>query len=163
LLLIPQPALSQTLVSRDDGLMMARFRLILVTVPAIVVAILFETFLGHRHDYTGHYLAGYGGTLMAMMVWMRILSPSDFARWSALGNLPLCLGCILIGVFTEATAFRLAKFDEIDFCNQSLGAVLASLAALAYAANIKPAVREFDLGLIAGIAFLGAGGVFAVA
>ena len=87
--------------------MTARFRLILVSVPAIAVAIVFEWFLGHRHDYTGHYLAGYGGTLMAMMVWMRTLSPSAFARWSALGNLPLCLGCILIGALTEATAFAL--------------------------------------------------------
>jgi hypothetical protein len=143
--------------------MSARFRFILVSAPAIVAGILFELFLGHRHDYTGHFLAGYGGTLMAMMIWMRNLAPATFARWSALGIVPLCLGCILIGVVTEATVFRVAKFDELDFGNQSLGAVLAAAVSLTFSIPAKPPEREFDWGVVVAIAFLGAGGVFAVA
>jgi hypothetical protein len=100
---------------------------------------------------------------MAAMVWLRQLSPIAFPRWSVLGNLLLCLGCILIGAFTEATAFRIAKFDELDFCNQSLGAVLASLSSLFFAGNVRPDVRELDRIVILGIAFFGAGAVFAVA
>ena len=123
---------------------------------------LFELFLGHRHDYTGHFLAGYGGTLGAFMIWLRQLNGPSFDKWSVRGNVPLCLGCILLGVGAEATIFRIAKFDEIDFCNQSLGAVLAALVALAYAAEKQPAAREFDFGLIAAIAFLGVGGCYAV-
>ena len=38
--------------------------------------------------------------------------------------------CILAGAILEATVFRLARFDEIDFYNQSLGAVLAGLVAM---------------------------------
>ena len=138
-------------------------RLLLAIAPALAIGALFELFLGHRHDYTGHLLAGYGGTLGAFMVWLRQLNGPAFGRWSVRGNVPLCLGCILLGVATEATIFRIAKFDEIDFCNQSLGAVLAALVGLAYAGQRELPGREFDHGLIAAIAFLGAGGCYAVA
>ena len=77
-----------------------------------------------------------------------------FAKWSVLSNIPACLACILLGACAEATIFRIAKFDELDFCNQSLGAVLAVLVALAIVPTAKPAEFEFDLGLIVGIAFL---------
>lgn len=143
--------------------MTGRFKILLALVPAAAVAVLFELFVGHRHDYTGHYLAGYGGTLAAAMVWMRQLSPAAFGRWSVVGIVPGCLVCIGLGAITEATIFRLAKFDELDFCNQSLGAVLASCVALGYAAAAKPPDWQLDIATIVGIAFLGAGGVFAFA
>jgi hypothetical protein len=76
---------------------------------------------------------------------------------------PICIACIALGAITESTIFRLAKFDEIDFCNQSLGAVLAGLAAVAYVEDRALRTSEIDLGLIAGIVFLGMGGCFAVA
>ena len=132
-------------------------------VPAVAVGVVFEVFLGHRHDYTGHFLAGYGASLAFMMFALRQLSAARYAPWSASAIVPLTLVCILLGVGTELTIFRIAKFDEIDFCNQSLGAVLAGIAALAYCSASQPAAGEFDRGLIAGIAFLGAGGVYAVA
>ena len=75
----------------------------------------------------------------------------------------LCLTCIMLGAVLEATAFRLAKWDEVDFCNQSLGAILAALGSLAYVPPATTSTREYDVGLITGIAFLGTGACFAVA
>jgi hypothetical protein len=131
--------------------------------PAVLVGALFEIFLGHRHDYTGHYAAGYGGTLGALMVWLKSLPPERFARFGAISIGPVCVACILLGVCTEATIFRIAKFDEIDFCNQSLGAVLAGIAVMAWSTGERPADATFDSGLITGVVFLSIGGCFAVA
>src|SRR5262245_31531691 len=139
----------------------SRWRIALAIVPAVAAMAAFELFLGHRHDYAGHFLAGYGGTLGAFMFWLRLVPAERFAVWSILGNVPLCTGCIALGTCAEATAFRIAKFDEIDFCNQSLGAVLAAVVAISYASTTKPPAMQFDMGLIIGIVFLGAGGCFA--
>ena len=136
---------------------------IIAIVPAVIVGGLYELFLGHRHDYAGHYLAGYGATLAAASLWFRILPPQRYAKSSLNSILPGCVICILLGVLTEATIFRIAKFDEIDFCNQSLGAVFASVAASTLSGCGKPSEAEIDIGLIIGIAFVGVGGCFAFA
>lgn len=39
----------------------------------------------------------------------------------------LVIAAIAIGIGTEATIFRLAIFDGVDFLNQSLGAVFAGI------------------------------------
>lgn len=141
-----------------------RTALLLVTIlPAAGAGAVYEYFLGHRHDYTGHFLAGYGGTLGAMMVWLRTVPEKRFAVPGTWGIVPMCIACILLGAIFEATIFRLAKFDEVDFCNQSLGAVFAAAAALVVVQEPKPPVQFMDFGLIVGIVFLGAGGVYAVA
>ena len=50
----------------------------LVVAPAMGVGAMFDLFLGRRHDYTGHFAARYGGTLGAMMLWLRGRAlPSD--------------------------------------------------------------------------------------
>jgi hypothetical protein len=140
-----------------------RWRMLLAIVPAGATAIVFEATLGHRHDYTGHFLAGFGGTWMALLVVLKsLLSPVVWPK-SASWIAPVCIGCILLGAALEATAFRIAKWDEVDFCNQSLGAVIAGLASLAYVHPAEPAAAELDRGMIVGIAFLGLGGCFAVA
>lgn len=107
--------------------MREQFLTSLFWIPPLFVLFLFEFFLGHRHDYSGHYLAGYGATFIAAMLGIRIAIGTRYQRWIPFLLVPFCLLCILGGVFTEATIFRLAKFDEVDFFNQSLGAVLASL------------------------------------
>jgi len=132
-------------------------------IPVLATGILYETFLGHRHDYTGHFAAGYAGTLCAMMVMFRVQSVEQFTRWGLLSVVLMCVACILLGAIAEATAFRIAKFDEIDFCNQSIGAVLASMATLAFVDQTKPSDQVLDTGLISGIAILGVGGCFAFA
>lgn len=144
--------------------MPSRAAVLLATlVPAAAVGVVFEVYLGHRHDYTGHFLAGYGGTLGAIMVWLRTVPEQRYAVLSSLSVVPLCLACIGLGAVFECTIFRLAKFDEVDFCNQSLGAVLATVASLLLVAEQKPLERRMDEGLIAGIAILGVGGVYAFA
>jgi hypothetical protein len=137
--------------------------LLVAIVPALAVGIAFELFLGHRHDYTGHYAAGYGGTFAAAMFWLRTIPAHRFSRVAPRGVVPFCMTSVLLGGFAEATIFRIAKFDEIDFCNQSIGAVLASVCAMAYIRSEKPPQANLDYGMIAGIVFLGAGGCFAVA
>lgn len=131
--------------------------------PAAAAGAVYEYFLGHRHDYTGHFLAGYGATLGAIMVWLRTVPEKRYAVLSAWGVVPLCVVCILLGAILEATMFRLARFDEVDFCNQSFGAVFAAAAALVLVQDPKPQVRLMDIGLIVGIVFLGVGGIYAVA
>ena len=140
-----------------------RLREILALAPALGVSLLYWLFLGHRHDYLGHFAAGYGASLCAMLVWLKSLRREQFdrlAKWSA-G--PACFICILLGTITEATIFRIARFDEIDFCNQSLGAVLAAVVILAFTSSERPADSEFDAGTILSIFLLSLGGWFAFA
>jgi len=131
--------------------------------PASAVGIVFELFLGHRHDYVGHFLAGYGGTLAACTVWFRPMSQERLGKQRPVQVLALTAGCIALGAVTETTIFRIAKFDEVDFCNQSLGAVLAGIVALGYVSKLPCKPSEFDGGLIAAIAVLGVGGCYAFA
>jgi hypothetical protein len=142
----------------------SRTNLLLITIlPAAAAGVVYEYFLGHRHDYTGHFLAGYGGTLGALMIWLRTVPEKRYAVLSIWSIVPICIACIGLGAIFEATIFRLAKFDEVDFCNQSLGAVIAAGTGLFLADTQKPPVQFLDIGLIVGIVFLGAGGVYAVA
>jgi hypothetical protein len=107
--------------------MQERYLTSLFWIPPLVVLGIFELFLGHRHDYSGHYLAGYGATFIAAMLGVRIAIGQPAERLLPYLVVPFCLLCICGGIITEATIFRLAKFDEVDFFNQSLGAVLAMM------------------------------------
>lgn len=129
---------------------------LLAMLPAFLVGATFELFLSHRHDYTGHYAAGYGATLMAGVLCSRRWNDRsrlqrDF-RW-VVGLVLVCIGC---GVISEATIFSFAKFDEIDFCSQSLGAVLAGVVLIAWN-NSKMSAEMVSAGLFIGTIFLGLG------
>jgi hypothetical protein len=95
----------------------------IAVVPALA-ALGYRGFLAERHDYLGHFLAGYGGTLL--LVWMaaRIM---EGRRWAVVFATLVALS---LGWFAEHTVFALAGFDPIDFHSQSLGAVLGGLAVL---------------------------------
>lgn len=134
---------------------------LLNVVPAIISCIFYELWLGHRHDYTGHFAAGYGASLSAASLWLLSRPEANFGRNIRL-VVPLCLVFIGLGVITEATVFRIAKFDEIDFCNQSLGAVLACAVLAPYASNSKLPRKCYEGAIVAGFVFLGVGGVYAV-
>jgi ABC-type cobalamin transport system permease subunit len=136
---------------------------VIAVLPAAAVGLLYLLLLGHRHDYLGHYAAGYGASYAALAVWLRSLPRARNGRLAQTVVLAGCALCIAAGAITEATIFRLARFDEIDFCNQSLGAVLAAAAALAFVREPRPADREFDVATIIGIVFLTIGGWFAFA
>ena len=79
-------------------------------------------FLGYRTDYLGHYLAGFGGTLLLLG-----LPPLFGRKPSDRKTVWIVLVAILIGFFIECTICNIAKFDPIDFGNQSLGACIAGL------------------------------------
>jgi hypothetical protein len=92
------------------------------TLPAIVVSMTYVLFLGYRRDYIGHFAAGYGGTLCAITVVLAAVPARAYRSASSALPFVCTILCILAGAIAESTVFRLAKFDEIDFCNQSLGA-----------------------------------------
>lgn len=132
-------------------------------IPAVIACVVYELFLGHRHDYTGHFAAGYGASLSAGALWLMSRPQSAFPATTQRHVVPLCLLFVGLGVITEATVFRIAKFDEIDFCNQSLGAVLACASLHAYASHPKLPRTTFGGAIVAGFVFLAVGGVYAVA
>ena len=90
----------------------------------------------------------------AMMLVFGMLPKDRFSRLATWSVVPMCLACILLGGIAEATAFRVAKFDEIDFCHQSIGAVLAGLAALAFSGHTQPSDKTLSPGIIGGLLFL---------
>ncbi len=89
---------------------------------AAAVTLGYALLFGRRTDYAGHYMAGFGATLVLLAV------PFAFAKkplgWTAVAA---AIALIAFGIYTEATWFQLAIFDPVDFCNQSLGACMAGL------------------------------------
>ena len=134
----------------------------LAWVPTLLVCASYHLLLGYRRDYLGHYAAGYGGTLAALVALQGGLSANRFARFAPLIALPGTLVCIGLGAIAEATVFRLARFDEIDFCNQSLGAVLAGLVSWHVGRGAKPNDATFLSCMTAGLFTLLLGTYFAL-
>lgn len=116
--------------------------------------VVFVTLLGHRSDYAGHFLAGYGGTLLLLAV--PLASLRDVLRLEVLACVVVAIG---LGAALEATVFRLAIFDPVDFANQSLGAVLAGLTVLDRRPSLVAGGAAFALALV----FLSVGAAFAFA
>jgi len=98
----------------------------------------FVALLGERSDYAGHFIAGYGGTLGLAGLPLATLGP-PLRREPLL----LALVAIAIGAILEATVFRIAQFDPVDFFNQSLGAALAGIAVLGRPRAVLPALAAF--------------------
>lgn len=109
-----------------------------VVVAPLVLAVAYHEFLGQRSDYLGHYLAGCGGTLLLIACFLAVLPDVFYSRFAPLAIVVLAVLAIAIGGLFESTIYRIAKFDEVDFCNQSLGAVLAALGLLLAAGRAKP-------------------------
>lgn len=136
--------------------------LVVSIVPTLLVSLLFYGLLGHRRDYLGHYAAGYGGTLCAIAIILAAIPATKFRQIGSLAVVPCTIFCIAAGTVTEATIFRLAKFDEIDYCNQNLGAVLAGLTMIYVAGNDKPSDVTLRCVIAIGAISLLTGGYFAV-
>lgn len=96
----------------------------------------YSLLFGFRTDYSGHYIAGFGAVMVLIAMGWR--------------PVPAALGLIAFGVLTEATVFRLAIFDPVDFNNQSLG---AALAALCLAGQVSPK-SKIPLGILGGLLIL---------
>ena len=152
------------LLNPRSGIVNANLKSTLVVgiIPTLIVSLLFYVLLGHRRDYLGHYAAGYGGTLSAIAIVLAAIPGSRFGRLGSSIVLPCTILCIAAGTVMEATVFRLAKFDEIDYCNQNLGAILAGLVAIHIAGNRKPTDAALRCLIGIGAIFLMLGGYFAV-
>lgn len=134
----------------------------LSVLPGALIGLGYFVCLGHRHDYLGHYAAGFGATLMALSVACRNIPEERFVERAAGRILWLTLACIAAGGFAEATGFNIAKFDEVDFCNQSLGATLADLGFLARLKRFPPDSAFLERDLYAGVIALHVGFFFAM-
>lgn len=130
--------------------------------PGAAIGVLYLLFLGYRRDYLGHYAAGFGGTLTAVALLVSYLTVEKYSRSAPFVVVATVVGCIVAGAFAEATIFNLAKFDEVDFCNQSLGAVLAGMGFLAMLSDAKPSDWVFRAVCFAGLIALHIGFYFAI-
>ncbi|MDQ1711758.1 MAG: hypothetical protein QOE45_1208 [Frankiaceae bacterium] len=112
----------------------------------------YRTAFPDRPDYPGHLLAGAGATLLLLALVLAIAGPDP---WRVVAVVAVA---VLLGVGTEATIFRYAEFDPVDFANQSVGAALAC-------AGFLDARRAADpvLAAVAGVVFLLAGFHYAFA
>jgi len=125
-----RPELSDETVSPPTATNILRQAWVAHFLPVALVAVAYRWLFPLREDYLGHFAAGYGGTvllLLASIWWFGFARPT--AAW-AYAMLILALVSIGLGAVTEATVFRYAEFDQVDFGNQSLGAVMAGLAIL---------------------------------
>lgn len=137
--------------------------ILFVLLPALVVALLYLIVLGHRSDYAGHYMAGFGGTLFSIMACAAIRHERGLAQSTGPLVLIVFLVCVAFGTLLEATTFRLAKFDEVDYCNQNLGATLAALSSLASLPESDDPRPVIGPSLFIGIGFIIAGFIYAFA
>ena len=119
----------------------------------LLAAVAYGGLFPDRTDYVGHFLAGAGGTFLLLAV---VVAAAPERRWPVVITVWVA---ILLGVFTEATVFRLAEFDPVDLANQSLGAVLAGVAML----DARPYDRSSWIATAAGLGFLIAGFFYAFA
>jgi len=122
--------------------------------PAVILAIAYGQLLGHRSDYLGHYLAGYGGTLGLTIVLLMALPATAYGKLAPWVILVACGAAVALGAVFESSIYRIAKFDEVDFFSQSLGAVLACSGLLAAWPERKPSIVAGVLTLIASVGFL---------
>ena len=98
--------------------------IIWVAVVPVPASVGLGLLISHRSDYLGHYLAGYGASLVCIWLAWRIVPRQPIAILAA------TVVCVLLGFGAESTVFRIASFDLLDFYSQSLGAVFAGLAVL---------------------------------
>jgi hypothetical protein len=74
-----------------------------------------------RPDYAGHLLAGAGATLLLLAIVLVLAGPGSRRVVAVVAV------AVLLGTLTEATIYKYAEFDPVDWANQSVGAALACL------------------------------------
>lgn len=99
-------------------------------------------------------MAGFGGTLLMIVTTLEIQRRKEVPPSSGTIILIVLIACITFGTLQEATTFRLAKFDEVDYCNQNIGAVLAALSSLAVTPKIPEESPVTLPAMIVGLFFL---------
>jgi hypothetical protein len=130
-----------------------RARPVIALMVVAVLGVVYVLSFPDRTDYVGHFLAGAGGTFMLVAL---VASVSPRRPWVILGAVG---AAVLLGIFTEATIFRLAEFDPVDLANQSLGAVLAGLGLV----NVERAEDTTGAAFLGGFVLLVVGFFYAFA
>ena len=93
-----------------------------------------------RFDYSAHFLAGAGGTLIlisaANMLWSLLSNrwPAAFA-YSAPATAAATLASIGFGLVAEFTVFAAPVADLVDILHQSLGAIIVGIACVLLAGS----------------------------
>ncbi len=141
------------------ALVLAAFILVVGTVASLAFRLVFD----HRTDYVGHFAAGFGGTLGLLTLLVASNRQAMSTAQVHLVALIVALVSIGLGTVTEATIFRIAQFDPVDFCNQSLGAILAGMAFVAARPPMPIGPASTVIGFVLSILFLIAGFVLAFA
>lgn len=90
-------------------------------VLAIALFLMRAAFPDHP-DYLGHFAAGAGATMLLLVVVRAFAADPDDVLTVA-----LLMTAVAIGALAEASVFRLAAFDRMDFALQSAGAALAAI------------------------------------
>jgi hypothetical protein len=128
-------------------------RPVIALVMVVALGVVYGLSFPDRTDYVGHFLAGAGGTFMLVAL---VAAVSARRPWAILGAV---VAAIILGVFTEATIFRLAEFDPVDLANQSIGAVLAGLGLV----NVERAEDTTGVAFLGGFVLLIVGFFYAFA
>ena len=110
----------------------------------LLTGVCFGFVFAYRTDYLGHYVAGVGGTLLLLAP--VIFLPPRVQGAAVVTGVLLAVG---LGWGTEATIFRLAIFDPVDFFNQSLGATLAGAIVLGQRRSVATFVGVATIALVA--------------
>lgn len=119
----------------------------MAVVVAILVGFMLLISLGFpsRPDYVAHFAAGAGATMMGLAVITAVVRRPHPGFVLALG-----VAAIGMGAAAEATVFRLAAFDPVDFGLQSSGAAIATTPFMIGGALWKSAV-SFIAGLLVAV------------
>lgn len=131
--------------------------------PALLLAVAYIVFLGDRTDYAGHFMAGFGGTLFWIMAIFHAQQDSRLKLSPGPLVTLIVPACIVFGTLLEATTFRLAKFDEVDYFNQNLGAIMAGISSLVVLTDPDTGSAAVLPSMIIAAIFLFAGFVYAFA
>lgn len=118
-----------------------------LALTAVVLGIGYRVVLEYRLDYLGHFAAGFGATLALLAF---VLAMFDRPRWAVV---VVVAAAITVGWVTEATIFRFAIFDPVDFANQSLGACIAGAGVVGRPRSLTAATGSLLLaavGVVAG-------------
>lgn len=132
-------------------------RILLVGAALGLVAAGYLLFLRHRTDFPGHLLAGYGATLGAVGLLPCVVPAAAWRRHGPGLVAAGTLACVAAGIGLEATLFRIACFDPVDTCNQSLGAAIGGLSVLLVATPERPPPATVAVGVLLSGAALAAG------
>jgi hypothetical protein len=108
-------------VTPDTGRAPLAWRGMAAVAAVGVAGFVYRAAFPDRPDYAGHLLAGAGATLLLLSLVLVLAGPGS---WRVVAVVAVA---VALGTLTEATIYKYAEFDPVDWANQSVGAALACL------------------------------------